>query len=105
MDLDYLKQSTLAIMRRSATNRLSRFERGEQVETMTIDEIVAVARDDIEDDEDPDELEMSLRGAALIIEGRLEQPADPAPGSLAESQAPIVEWLKAAALAAEENAT
>lgn len=29
MDLDYLKQSTLANMSRSATNRLYRFERDE----------------------------------------------------------------------------
>lgn len=71
------------------------------IHVLTIDEIVAAVREQYEaegvDAAQIDEHELTLRMAALVIEGAIEQPENPAPGSVAEIQAPVVEWLRAAA--------
>lgn len=96
---------TLAIAltnaRRAATQRHYVFAEHGVNEACTIDMLVAAVREQDEVDgitpAQIDEHEMTLRMAALVVEGVLVQPENPAPGSVAEIHAPIVAWLRAAA--------
>ena len=86
-------------LRAKATARVYTFLAGDGHEVReTIDGIVSRARcDAAAAGTDPDEAEVGLRLAALVVEGDLLQPADAPPGSVAAEQLELVEWLMACA--------